>query len=68
MFILNSPYEKKGKGGKAYSVVPDRDVIWLPFVAQLKIVVLGHLVIEKREDRVGLRLWNAYYSQRPACP
>lgn len=46
MFILNSPYEKKGKKWKVYSLIPDRDVIWFPFVAQLKIVALGYMVIE----------------------
>jgi hypothetical protein len=56
------------KGTQAYSVIPDRDIVLLPFVTHLEIVVLGHLGIEKREDRVRLYLGDAYYSHCPACP
>jgi hypothetical protein len=56
------------KGAQTYSVIPDRDVVLFPFVTHLKIVILGHLGIEKREDRVRLYFGDADYSHCPACP
>jgi len=44
---------------RTYAVIPDRDVVWFPLEAHLKVVVLADLSEEKGEYGVRLGLRHA---------
>jgi hypothetical protein len=53
-----------GTGDETYAVIPDRDVIQLPFEPDLKVVVLADLSVEEAEYCIGLSFRYACYMPR----